>query len=323
MEPRHQVELCVAADACAPSRPHVVVLMSTYNGERFLDAQLDSLAAQEGVELILHVRDDGSTDRTLEILARHGTRWPNLRKLSTGANLGPAMSFLKLLRTAPPDADYYAFCDQDDVWLPLKLARAVATIEADAGPALYCSNVTCVAEDLSVIGVPRENGDPRFQHILFENIVYGCTAVLNRAARELIVSRIPERGVIMHDWWCALVGAAFGRIHFDPEPGLILYRQHGGNTIGGQASELLYALEQAARLLRNPTRYYRIHSQASEFLRLFGDELPQTHRRSVENLVRSRATLKTRARYAISRDIVRRNLIGSIAARGLVLTGWY
>src|SRR6185369_14462358 len=245
MSSRSPTELAIERGGCPLSLPRVAVLLSTYNGEAFIEPQLASLRAQEGVEVRLHVRDDGSHDDTLAVLRRHADAWPQLAGVASGPNLGPAASFLELLRTAPDDADYYAFCDQDDVWLPGKLERAVEQLTASAGePALYCSNVTCVAEDLTVLGTPRANGDPRLQHLLFENIAYGCTTVLNRAARERIVSRLPERGVVMHDWWCALVVAAFGRIHYDPQP-QILYRQHAGNSIGSHADLLSQTLNQA------------------------------------------------------------------------------
>lgn len=301
--------------------PLVCVLLSTYNGEAFLEAQLESLRAQTDVEVRLHARDDGSTDGTVALLRRHAGTWPSLAGLESAENLGPAKSFLELLRTAP-DADFYAFCDQDDVWLPGKLARAAEALSGDTGPALYCSNVTCVAEDLSVLGAPRENGDTRLQHLLFENIAYGCTTVMNRAARALIVERLPQQGLVMHDWWCALVVAALGRIHYDPQP-QILYRQHGGNSIGTEANLLVQTLNQAALFLRHPSGYYRIHAQASEFLRLCREDLPLEFRALVERLVLSKRSLRVRVRYALSGQIVRSRLLGAVVARGLVAAGWY
>jgi glycosyltransferase involved in cell wall biosynthesis len=92
---------------------------------------LDSLRAQEGVRVDLHVRDDGSSEATLAVLARFAEAWPELAKVQSGPNLKPAASFLELLQTAPPDADFYAFSDQDDVWLPQKLARATDALAAD------------------------------------------------------------------------------------------------------------------------------------------------------------------------------------------------
>jgi glycosyltransferase involved in cell wall biosynthesis len=305
------------------SPPRIAVLLSTYNGEGFLEQQLSSLRGQEGVEVRLHVRDDGSSDGTLSVLRRHADAWPQLAEIASGPNLGPAASFLELLRTAPDDADYYAFCDQDDVWLPGKLARAVEQLTAgEAQPALYCCNVTCVAEDLTVLGTPRANGDGRLQHLLFENIAYGCTTVMNQAARQRIVSRPPERGVVMHDWWCALVVAAFGRIHYDPQPH-ILYRQHGANSIGGHADLLGQTLNQAKLFLRNPGGFYRVHGQAEELLRLYRGELGREHQACIERLVRSKNGLWARLAYALSDQIVRGRLIDAVVVRGLVVAGWY
>ena len=287
--------------------PVVAVLMSTFNGEAFLEAQLDSLRTQTGVEVRLHVRDDGSTDGTVALLTAMRSGGRSSAGLRSGPNLRPAASFLELLRTAPDDAEYYAYCDQDDVWRPGKLARAVEALAAEARPALYCSNVTCVAEDLTVLGVPRENGDARFQHLLFENIAYGCTTVMNRAARDLIMSRMPERGVVMHDWWCALVVAAFGRVIYDPSR-MSSTGSTGATRSAPDANLVTQTLSQAAIFLRNPGGSYRIHGQTTEFLRLFRADLTSDHRARVERLVHSKTSLLRRARYAISGEIVRSHL---------------
>ena len=316
----------VSHPAAQPPRadpPTVVVLLSTYNGARYLPAQLDSLKAQEGVNVQLHVRDDGSTDDTLAVLARYADAWPNLAHVESGPNLKPAASFLELLRTAPPDADYYAFCDQDDVWLPQKLARAAQALAAETAPARSCSNVTCVAEDLTVLGAPFQNDDARLQHLLFENIAYGCTTVINRPARELIAASLPDpAAIIMHDWWIALAVAALGTIRYDPQPH-ILYRQHGGNQLGAEVSRSGQTLNHLRLLIRNRRTYWRIHAQACEFLRLFGDQLKPADRHTVEALVRSKSSWLGRMGLAVSPKVVRSRLIDAIAARGLIAAGWY
>jgi len=299
-------------------------MLSTYNGAAFLREQLDSLVAQAGVAVRLHARDDGSTDDTVDILRSYVAIWPGLSDIRCGANLGAAMSFLELLRTAPTDAEFYAFCDQDDVWLPTKTARAVralASLPAEV-PALYCSNVACVDAALDLLGVPREDGDGRFQHLLFENIAYGCTIVMNASARRLIVERLPQQGVVMHDWWCALVVAAFGRVVYDPEP-QILYRQHGGNSIGARTGWMSQTWTQVRELVRRRRSYYRIHAQANEFLRIYADRLSLSGRTNLEKLVHSKHSLGARVRFALSRNVVRSRPLGNIVARALILVGWY
>lgn len=302
----------------------VAVVMSTYNGAPFLQAQLDSLAAQEGVEVQVFARDDGSSDATREILAGHADRWPALEGLQAGSNLGPAMSFLALLAAVPGDFDAYAFCDQDDVWPLTKLARAMRLLSdvADGKPAVYCSRVMLVDAELQPLGLGPVKGDGSFEHLLFENIAFGATVVMNPAAASLVRERMPSAGVIMHDWWCALVVSAFGVVIYDPEPSL-LYRQHGGNEIG-QASGRLTELWRGARALaRAPHRFWPVRAQAAEFLRLWGEDLDPAQRRFAQSLVRSKESIIARLAFAAVGPIRRANPTDAIVARALIALGLY
>ncbi|HEY1878835.1 MAG TPA: glycosyltransferase [Caulobacteraceae bacterium] len=302
----------------------VAVLLSTYNGAAFLEAQLASLAAQEDVEIEVFARDDGSSDATRQILAAHGALWPALAALAAGPNLGPAMSFLALLAAAPEGFDAYAFCDQDDVWPAGKLARATASLGAVPAdrPALYCSRVLLVDAELKPLGLGPLKADGSFEHLLFENIAFGATVVTNAAAARLIVSRPPSGGVIMHDWWCALVTSAFGEVIYDPEPGL-LYRQHGGNEIGQGSGRLAEAWRMARIFARAPAKFWPVQAQAAEVLRLWGDELDVERRRSAEALVASKASLANRLAFAATGKIRRASLSGAIAGRLLIAAGLY
>ncbi|MHB8528494.1 MAG: glycosyltransferase family 2 protein [Caulobacteraceae bacterium] len=304
--------------------PRIAVLLSTHNGETFLADQLESLTAQSSVLVELFARDDGSSDATLEILDRWSDRWPALSRLAGGDRLGPARSFLELLRSVPDDFDYYAFCDQDDVWAPDKLARAVERLSCGLPhqPALYCSRVMCADKDLRPLGPSRPNADGRFEHLLFENIVFGNTAVMNRAGRAAVVERFPGQGVIMHDWWCGLVISALGIVIHDERPS-VLYRQHGANCIGGYASRLGEVIALARLFFRGPGRFYPIRAQAREFLRLHGDQVAPERRALAAALVESRARLGSRIRYAACAPMIRSRPLDAIAARGLLIAGWY
>lgn len=302
--------------------PRIAVMLSTYDGAPWLAAQLDSLAAQEGVEVEVFARDDGSHDATREILARYADRWPRLAGASAGPNLGPAMSFLSLLAAAPDGFDGYAFCDQDDVWPPQKLVRACHALAGAERPALYCSQVMCVDADLAPLGAAPVKDDPRFEHLLFENIAFGVTVVMNAQAARLVRSRLPERGVIMHDWWCALVVSAFGEVIYDPEPG-VLYRQHGGNEVGQGVSPLAELARQARRLRRDPGRFWPAHAQAREFLRLWGEDLALARWALVQAFVESKRSLGARLAYAAAGPIRRERLADALVARALVAAGLY
>jgi len=211
------------------------VLLATYNGAAFLPAQLASLALQEEVDWRLLWRDDGSTDGTAGILADFAAAHPGrvAHLAAPAGRLGAGGSFLALLAAAPPGG-LYAFMDQDDVWLPGKLARAAGLLGEE--PALVCTRLRLVTPQLAPLGLsPLPAREPRFATLLAHNIAAGCTMVMNDAARAMALGTpFPEGS--FHDWWCALlVTGCGGRLVFDPEP-RILYRQHATNLVGGASA---------------------------------------------------------------------------------------
>lgn len=213
----------------------VQILLSAYNGEKYLASQLDSILGQEGIEVSILVRDDASTDHTVDILQKYAEQHTNIRWYS-GKNLGVQKSFLNLLDFADADKDYYAFADQDDFWLPEKLQKAVEMLEKEEQnqPLLYGSKVIYASEDLQKqevfsYTVPKA---PAFGNALVENICMGCTEVFNKTLLELVRNRKPE-GKTLHDWWLYLSASCFGKVVFD-ENAYILYRQHGNNQVGMQ-----------------------------------------------------------------------------------------
>jgi glycosyltransferase involved in cell wall biosynthesis len=235
----------------------VAILLATYNGERFLREQLASFAAQTHSDWSLHWRDDGSNDGTVRILRDFGTLTkPSFcRGHDSNCHLGAARSFLALLRAAEPDgAAFFAFADQDDVWLPDKLARAVAALECVPRntPALYCARQILVNERLVQISLSPEVSRPTgFPAALIQNVATGCTILLNRAAAEIVLASTPPASVF-HDWWCyLLVSAAGGEVIHDGTA-VILYRQHAGNVVGAPASRTARAL---SGLVRGPSQY--------------------------------------------------------------------
>lgn len=247
----------------------VAVLMSTYNGEKYLKEQIDSILTQTGVEVELLVRDDGSTDGTIAILEAYeaGHR---LHRYG-GPNLGPARSFMQLLADAP-EADFYAFADQDDVWLPEKLATACEALKGvEAGrAAMYFCQTQLV--DARLNPLPSVIIQP---HLTFgESLVYefvgGCTMVLNNPLRRLVAPFRPEY-LAMHDVWiysvCLAVG---GYVSFDPTP-RILYRQHGSNTIG-QGYSFMHEMRRRWRRFAGG-EHSRLR-RAKEIARGFSSKLP-------------------------------------------------
>jgi hypothetical protein len=241
----------------------VAILLSTYNGERFLAEQLDSLAGQTHRDWVLFWRDDGSTDGTPGLLREFAAGPGQGRSVQVdgGTRIGPTPSFLRVLGGAVAhDFDAFAFADQDDVWLPDKLARGARTLGMAPveTPALYCARQVFVDEALARIGIScRLKRAPGFPAALTQNVATGCTLMLNRAAAALVMRSRPPPGSY-HDWWSyLLVAAAGGRVLADEKPS-VLYRQHDVNLVGAPPSMPRRGL---AALRRGPGVFMNVFRQ--------------------------------------------------------------
>lgn len=211
--------------------PLVNILLSTYNGEKYLRCQLDSLLAQDYPNFAIHVRDDGSTDGTLAVLRSYAAASPRVHILDdpddgTAPNLGYARSFIRLLAESG-GADYYAFCDQDDAWEPDKVSRGVAALAARGGglPRLYTSSYWFCDENLEKISAPPPPPQSLpFRRTLFYSTAIGFTMLLNRPLRDKVVA-IGAEGGIPHDTLCEKVAALLGECVCDSAK-TARYRRH-------------------------------------------------------------------------------------------------
>lgn len=230
----------------------VVVLMSTYNGEKYLKEQIDSVLSQIGVEIKLVIRDDGSKDNTKRILKEYTLNNPNILLL-LGENCGAEKSFYKLCEYAKEQtlADYYAFCDQDDVWLKDKLLVAVSQLnnKDQKSPNLYFSNLKMVDSDLNYMRnlFAEREVDITKRMALIQIFTYGCTCVFNRKA--LLDYCFTQEDKFYHDGWMFTICAYLGNIIYDKE-GHILYRQHSCNLSGEKVTGFSLFL-QRLNTLRN------------------------------------------------------------------------
>ena len=212
----------------------VLVLMSTYNGEAYLRKQLDSILHQDKVGVHLMVRDDGSTDHTCEILAEYAEKYPNL-EWQTSENVGFVRSFSILAEKAlsfPETVDYYAFSDQDDIWMPNKLKTACRYLEGfnQDTPLLFSSNSLFVDDNMSVLGTFHSE-TPHYtkQNVMIYPTEQGCSMVFNRSALVLYDANPPKNA--WHDRWMCLICNFLGKSVYCQTP-LFYYRIHGGNMIG-------------------------------------------------------------------------------------------
>lgn len=266
------------------------ILLAVCDGAGYLPAQLDSLAAQDFADWDLLAGDDASRDASPGILREFAGRMRGRGHrvdLVAGPRAGAAAHFLTLLaHSAETDPDWLAFADQDDVWLPDKLSRAVTALAAqDRGvPCLYCSRtwVTGPALDNPVLsrGLTRP---PGFRNALVQNIAAGNTIVLNRAAAALARAAVPGAlavpGLPAHDWWVyQIVTGAGGRVLHDDRPSLY-YRQHGANQVGANHG-LAAALARARAILAGG--YAGWNSANIAALRAAADHLTPDSRAALE-----------------------------------------
>ena len=235
--------------------PDVTILLATYNGAHYLLPQLRSLLDQTDVSWRLLWRDDGSSDDTAAIMHAFASESSGRmdQACEPTGRLGAGASYHLLAKLAPRGC-CLAFCDQDDVWLPSKLARALAALAQvpDHIPALYCARQMLVDAELRPLGKSlMMRRTPVFPMALAQNLATGCTVTLNAAAADLLRAAPPPPETL-HDWWSyLLVSGAAGQIIVDDEP-MVLYRQHGRNLIGAPHSSWRRAL---AALRRGPAAF--------------------------------------------------------------------
>lgn len=289
----------------------VQVLLSTYQGEQYLAEQLDSLLGQTWKNVEILARDDGSQDRTQQILEDYSKKYSQI-KYYTGKNIGVANSFFDLLRRA--DADYVAFCDQDDIWLEKKIEAAVRKLKKETGPVLYCSNKILVDRQLVRLKKQdRGSKNPGFGNAVVECICTGCTAVMNRELAELLASKVPEHA-ILHDWWAYLAATYAGKVIFDRHA-YILYRQHGKNVVGAKGG-FWGAVQSKASYLRDNRG--KLKGQLTDFSKLYhGDR----EKDALVAKILAAETIPGRIRVAGDRKMYRQSVLDGVIMRILFLIG--
>lgn len=218
------------------SAPKVTILMGVCNGGRHLAAQLNSISGQTHSNWHLICSDDASTDASPDILRAFSGRWPGQVTISQGPQTGFSDNYMSLIGQLPPDAGYICFADQDDIWLPDKISRALLALDAcGVTPTMYCARQSYwyPREDRQICS-PRMIRPFTLQNALVENVATGNTIMLNPQAAAIARQATRQVGsVFAHDWWLyLLLTATGGSIHFDNGPPAILYRQHTRNAIG-------------------------------------------------------------------------------------------
>jgi glycosyltransferase involved in cell wall biosynthesis len=218
----------------------VLILMACYNGEKYLEQQLESLAQQTHKNWRLIASDDGSTDSTIQILKKYQQFWGTKKlEIRQRSKADFVQNFLSMACDPKVHADYYAFCDQDDVWLPEKLAVAVQCLaenEKSSIPQLYCGRTAYVRDDLKpYLYSPHFIFPKSFRNALVQCVAGGNTMVFNQTTKNMLedIGSVPTPS---HDWWLyQIVTGAGGYVYYESKP-YILYRQHPNSLVGSNSS---------------------------------------------------------------------------------------
>lgn len=296
----------------------ILVMMSTYNGEKYLREQIESILNQTEKNKIL-IRDDGSTDSTLSIIKEYekkeGITWYQ------GKNIGPTKSFFDLLIHAPNE-EYYAFSDQDDYWMPDKLKAGVDHLKKiDKNiPALYYSGKLIVNEKLEKINTKdiyvRKN---TFGCALTEGVAYGCTMVFNYKLKKIISGFIPENKY-MHDAFIYRLSCSIGIVIYDPNS-YIRYRQHSSNVVGHEE----VGLQRWKQRLKHLPDRKNEHSRsgcAADIFKYFGQYLKKEDRQLAYYLSKCPYDFYSRLRVVLDKRFVTQHPLNIFFLKIFVLFGW-
>ena len=279
----------------------IEILMAAYNGTPYIREQIDSILGQTDTNWHLTISDDGSTDGTDATIDEYARRYPDrVQRVYSGRRFGGAKDHFFWM-TEQCDADYIAYCDDDDMWRAdklTKLRKAMQDAEARLGsdtPLLVFSDQTVTDEKLNVISPSLMRYQKQyFEHfdyrsILMQNVVTGGAMMVNRALAQLALRCVDTSQVIMHDWWMAAVAARFGQIVYIDKP-LGAYRQHGHNSVGAKNVEsLAHVLHKLCHTREIERTLTDKKAQASVFERTYAPMLEEADRAFLEQFARRRS----------------------------------
>lgn len=279
----------------------VRVLMSTYNGEKYLQKQIDTIRNQKFVKVSCLVRDDNSKDTTVDILKMNQCKNKNF-DFYFGENKGAPLSFYDLVKHSG-EFEYYAFSDQDDLWDLDKLRIAIDKLKAlnSEKPCMYCSNYRLIdCNDVYLHDGKNKEKLMRLKYSpLLQNLATGCTVVFNNKAKQLFLRSEPK-DMIMHDYWLYVICSFLGEVYYDVQPH-ISYRQHENNVLGSKDTFLgkwKSRMHSFSQLNKQPRE-----KMIKEFLFIYNDLLNKEQVQKINKFVLYRKSMNTKLNLLLDKDI--------------------
>lgn len=284
-----------------------LIFLCTYNGEKYLKEQIDSLLAQKDVEISIKIADDCSTDSTPQTLEEYSQKYPNISYSINSINKKFTYNFLDLFYAKnEKEYDYYAFCDQDDVWDNNKIIEAINALEnmenKSENGSLYCSNLKVVNEKLEYIGMQEDDTvitKTNKYTYSYENIATGCTMVIDNKFYHHCLQYYPQ-GIKLHDYWIFLIAVYTATFYYDKN-GYINYRQHTNNQIGTNKKKWTF---------KNFKRFFKYKGNQphmlQELLNGFGQYISDEDKEILNTIIRYRKSLKLKFRLMHSKKFKKR-----------------
>lgn len=306
----------------------LAILLSAYNGKKYIKEQIQSLLKQKNKKNItIIIRDDGSTDGTLQILQELQLHNQNLVILK-GKNIGLVSSFFELLKYGIKEKyNYFAFCDQDDYWLPDKLYSAIRMlnkVENKNIPVLYGSCSTLVNKKLeeSKVTTQKKILPISFYNTAIQNILPGHTQVINYVLGKILVDHFDKNNnrIYSQDLWITNVAAVSGKILFENKPH-VLYRMHGNNELGYGQGKFGRLKGHIQRLKKNECKLMSL--QLKYFIDCFDDYLTKAEKEEMDKFFSSQKNLIQRIKYSMNTKLYRQTRKETFAFKILYIFGAY
>ena len=295
----------------------VAVLISTYNGEKYIKEQLDSILNQTYKNIDIVIRDDGSKDLTIDIIKEYQKKNKNIF-LTEGSNIGFIKSFFQLLENS--NADYYAFCDQDDIWIDNKIELAVMLLNSvdNTLPNLVFGNSDYYDENMNFIGKGEEHRTFSFKNSLYECVSQGMTMTINQVAKQIIIDNIPEK-CLFHDWWTYMICSGQGNVLYN-DLTVVKYRRFEKNATAEGQNILKVFLWRIKKLFAN-NGMKDIKTQQLEYKRLFYNNLSNENKEILDLFVQEKYNFFKAIKKAFYPKKIRRKIIDDLMVRILFILG--
>ena len=298
----------------------VAIIVSTYNGEKYIKEQIESLIKQTYKNIDIYIRDDGSKDYTGSILENYSKKYSNI-KLYKEKNIGVVESFFCCLEKAINNADYFAFCDQDDIWHKDKIERAVSKIQSVTSnkPILYFTEFNYCDEKMKFNSTSKMNKRGySFKNSLVECISSGNTMLFDKKMAEIILENRTE-DICLHDWWVYMIATSLGIIIYDSEPSLE-YRRTGNNVTPGGKGFLKLQLFRIKKFLFGD--YFKnVKKQIKKFKACFYNKLSEDDKKMIDLFDIDGYSIKTTLKKVFYPSFFRQNLIDELLIRCMFLIG--